>query len=58
MDCSRTWGRGTSFGDAAGLAHYGKSDRYGVSGLPFLPHKTTGEGLFLAVLRKTADEPR
>jgi hypothetical protein len=23
----------------------------------FLPHKTTGEGLFLAVLRKTADEP-
>ena len=24
----------------------------------FLPHKTTGEGLFMAVLRKTADEPR
>lgn len=23
----------------------------------FLPHKTTGEGLFMAVLRKTADEP-
>ena len=44
-------------GNAAGLAHYRKSDRFGVSGLPFLPHKTTGEGLFMAVLRKTADEP-
>ena len=59
MDCSRTWGRGTSFGDAAAdWRIMGNLTGTEFPASPFLPHKTTGgEGLFLQCCGKQMDEP-